>query len=118
MITFTIFAVPPSSNHYTGRRGNRYFQTQETLDFLDEVIADAPHQGEGLLLGELRAVYRVYFADKRTRNKRDMANIDKVLSDSLQGIIYENDWQIRDIRLIDCGVCSEGEKIEVEIEEL
>ena len=54
----------------------------------------------------LRITIRVFMPDNR---KRDLANLDKILIDSLEsGGLFEDDEQIDDIRFIRVGVCKPG----------
>jgi crossover junction endodeoxyribonuclease RusA len=61
--------------------------------------------------GDVRVRVRVYFQDRR----RDLGNVEKPLSDLLEGIAYANDRQISDMhytRHIDRG----NPRVEVEVQ--
>lgn len=72
---------PPSVNHYLGRRGHQTYKTATAKAYNQEVVyrvalAKAKH---GFNL-PLEVAYYYWFPDNR---KRDIANYEKVLTDSM-----------------------------------
>lgn len=92
MLKFTL-PYPPSVNHYLAHSGHRVFRTTKANDYR-EIVGWILHDMEiDPLEGELTIELNVY----RPRKSGDLDNILKVILDSLQGYVYENDKQIAKI---------------------
>lgn len=115
-----VLPYPPSANHYNMQRvitpkGHKkpivmFYLSQEAKDFIAECQRIA--LGAGIkepLTGRLELAYRLYPhrpQDWQTRMRKlgpdwddsvrciDGFNAEKVMADSLQGIVYENDNQV------------------------
>lgn len=97
MIELTL-PMPPSANHYKKpRRNGGWYLTPEAIAFLYEVKLRTQYLDEGPFVGPVSVIYRFFRGARNGKLQRgDMFNYEKVLSDSLQGIAYQNDSQIRD----------------------
>ena len=93
-IEFEIPSVPPSVNHAYGqaRYGRRYIKKagKEFKATVTELFnrIDVPKE---LYTGRIKIKFIIYFG---TRRKRDLDNCMKILWDSLEGNLFENDAQI------------------------
>ena len=82
----------------------------------NDYIKQARMQYNGDPLNTSLSVYiRLYFADKRVR---DIDNWNKILFDSLSGVIYEDDKQIKLLTIQIMEVDKENTRIELIIDEL
>lgn len=73
-------------------------------------------QGSGSLGDARLAVhYTYYFKDRR---KNDLANREKLLSDALEGILFDNDNQIDLMVLERGGIDKDNPRVEIEIREI
>ena len=63
----------------------------------------------------LVVAYTYYFKDKR---KNDLANREKLLSDALEGMLFDNDNQIDRMTLIRGGIDKANPRVEIEVIEL
>ena len=64
-----------------------------------------------ILEDELVVVAELYFGDKR---KRDVDNFNKLWMDALEGVVYQNDSQIRQLTVIK-NYDKENPRIEIQI---
>jgi len=88
---------PPSVNHYLGRRGHQTYKTAQAKAYNAEVYALVLQARANRKYSEPLAVwYQYWMPDKRIR---DIANYEKVLTDSMvtAGVMLD-DRQIYDIR--------------------
>jgi len=60
----------------------------------------------------LDVTYTYYF---KTKHKTDVANYEKLLSDSMEGILFDNDSQIDVMLLVRAGVDKENPRVEITI---
>lgn len=75
------FPFPPSVNHYLGRHGNRTYKTAKAKAYNQAVWDIVKLSGADRNLNTPLLVYYFYwFPDLR---KRDIANYEKVLTDSM-----------------------------------
>ena len=98
---------PPSVNHYLGSRGYHRYKTPKAKVFDSEVYALVLGAKANLQLDKPLAVwYQYWFPDRR---KRDVANYEKVLTDSMvQAGVMVDDYLIFDIRQTKMGYCPDG----------
>lgn len=96
-----VLPMPPSSNHYkkprrrVGKRFSGFFLTPEARRFIGAVQGHA-RKVTPITKGFVEVVALVYRGEKRGKLQRgDLHNYEKVLFDSLQGVAYRNDSQIR-----------------------
>ena len=88
---------PPSVNHYYRRVGPRTLISREGRRFRERVCAILAGLGVESLKGPLRLEIEVYPPDRR---RRDIDNLQKGLIDALEhGGLYDNDYQIADLRI-------------------
>ena len=101
------FSFPPSVNHYLGRRGHQTYKTAEAKVYNAEVYALVLQAHAALRLDTPLAVwYQYWFPDRR---KRDVANYEKVLTDSMvTANVMVDDYLIYDIRQTKMGYCKGG----------
>lgn len=98
---------PPSVNNYLGRHGYRSYKTPKAKVFDSEVYAIVLNAKANLSLDTPLAVwYQYWFPDRR---KRDVANYEKVLTDSMvTANVMVDDYLIYDIRQTKMGYCAGG----------
>ena len=98
---------PPSVNHYLGSRGYHRYKTPRAKVFDSEVYAIVLAAKANLQLDKPLAVwYQYWFPDRR---KRDVANYEKVLTDSMVSAgVMVDDYLISDIRQTKMGYYPEG----------
>lgn len=93
----TIFKAPISTNHAYGSRGKiRYLSKagKEYKIYAKQLAIDSKipkMEGDEIFLSITN-----YFPDNR---RRDAANYEKLISDSFIGVFYDDDSQIRTIKL-------------------
>lgn len=90
---------PPTGNHYISYvavgRGVRAFLTAEAKAYKQNVAYRLKGMQPWPRLVALRMIANIY----RPRAVGDADNTLKVLQDSLQGFVYENDSQLQEIHL-------------------
>ena len=98
---------PPSVNHYLGRRGHHTYKTAKAKAYNAEVYTLVLQAYANLRLdAPLTVWYQYWFPDKR---KRDVANYEKVLTDSMvTANVMVDDELIYDIRQTKMGYCKGG----------
>jgi len=100
--TITLFGNPISTSHIykitcRGKFGTMYM-SKDGKKMKESYMLQAKAQYKDKLLTEnLKTTVILYFGDKR---KRDHDNYGKLIYDSLEGIVYENDKQIKDGRTV------------------
>ena len=89
---------PPSTNHYMGRNGSQAYKTSKAKAYNQLIYFDVRLQNANLKLDiPLFVTYNFWMPDKR---KRDIANYEKVLTDSLvvAGVMIDDNiihkWQL------------------------
>ena len=98
---------PPSVNHYLGRRGHQTYKTAKAKAYNAEVYALVLQAHANVRLDTPLIVwYQYWFPDRR---KRDVANYEKVLTDSMvTANVMVDDYLIFDIRQTKMGFCKDG----------
>ena len=81
---------PPSANRYWRTFRGRTVVSAEAKAYKEQAKWLARAAGAELLTGDVSLTVRWY----RERKSGDLSNRLKILEDSLQGILYENDSQI------------------------
>lgn len=101
------FPFPPSVNHYLGRRGHHTYKTAEAKAYNSEVYALVMQARANVRHNTpLTVWYQYWFPDRR---KRDVANYEKVLTDSMvTANVMVDDYLIYDIRQTKMGYCKGG----------
>ena len=116
-----ILPLPPSVNHshHQVRKGNRLMKipSRQTKDFTHEAgwLAKEWAQKTGwtkTVKTKLYLRYYIYWPDRR---KRDAGNVEKVLSDSLKGILFDDDQYVLP-QAMDFSVDRGNPRVEVELE--
>ena len=108
----TIQKLPPTDNHLYGQTGHRRFMYQEAKDWKEYVTLLAKMQRRTVTKEKVRA--KVDFFLKRDRDTHGSL---KVLYDSLEGVVYENDKQIY-FQEINKYFDKENPRIEIEVWEV
>ena len=117
MIKIILKGNPLSTQHIykvtcRGKFGTIYM-SKDGKDRKESYIEQAKEQYKGKVLAEeLKIKTILYFGDKR---KRDHDNYGKLVYDSLEGVVYENDKQIKDSRTI-LDYDKENPRTEISIE--
>lgn len=102
-----------STQHIYLQRGRMRFMRKEAKDLKESYQWQAKSQWRGKILEhELSISIRLFFGDRR---KRDFDNYHKISMDSLSGIVWEDDSQIKKC-LIEVFIDKKNPRIEVEIE--
>ena len=102
MIQFTINNNPPSVNTFWGHNGPRKYITAKGREWREFIQAhtDAKIKDGSIIpfdaSARLSVKYEFYFKGKR---KRDTGNYEKPLTDTFEGLLFENDEQIDHIEL-------------------
>jgi crossover junction endodeoxyribonuclease RusA len=105
MLSFK-FPLPPTVNHYYGRRGNRTFIKKEGMKYRLAVQDIVTVAGNQMLMGRLRVFIAIHPAN---RIRQDIDNRLKCLLDSctLAGV-WEDDSQIDDLHIVRHDVIKGG----------
>ena len=98
---------PPSVNHYLGRRCHQTYKTAKAKTYNADVYGLVLQAHANLRLDvPLTVWYQYWFPDRR---KRDVANYEKVLTDSMvTANVMVDDYLIFDIRQTKMGFCKDG----------
>ena len=112
IMQITLKGQPKSTQHcYRFTSGGGYM-TNACTHIKFDYIHQAKQQWRQLILeDELVVVVTLYFGDKR---KRDIDNFNKLWMDALEGVVYVNDSQIRQLTLIK-DYDKENPRIEINI---
>lgn len=114
MIHLTL-PYPPSWNHLYGQRGSQKYMRPAGRAYkqaVAEIVSDA---GIQTIEGRVAVFVRAFMPDKR---RRDIMNIEKILSDSFTNAgVWLDDSQIDDFRIVR-GEVLKGGKVEVVITEI
>jgi crossover junction endodeoxyribonuclease RusA len=100
--------LPPSVNHYYGRRGSRTFMSKSGQAFIEAVWFEFCRVPRRKLQGAIRMHVVIHPASKR---RMDLDNRLKALQDAMERAgVYDNDSQITDIHIqrgheVDGGLC-------------
>ena len=114
MITLTL-PYGPSANHYLGRSGFRSYLTPAAKAYHEKVAFIIAKERLGRAVhGKLKVTYKIWHPDNR---KRDVFNVEKVMSDSLTRCgFWGDDVDIWDGRVIRMGVDQKNPRVIVEVE--
>jgi len=98
MIEFTVPGRPrPKQRPRKGKHGNMY-TPRETQEYERKVAwyALKAMQGKGKITGPVGVEIRLYFKGKRVA---DIDNCAKAIMDGMVGVIYNDDRQVRELRI-------------------
>jgi len=107
---------PISQNGVYRRASNRrMFMTEAGTAFKDSIgwAAEAAMLKKEMFKKDVQVAIFLFMPDRRT----DPANIEKLLLDALQGIVYENDRQVR-IHYCEAKIDKEYPRIDIKISEI
>ncbi len=111
---FTIFGEPSSKANsrrlVTFGGKPRFIKSQDALDYVKILQIQAPKLSNPMT-GILSFTARIFYKT----NRKDLD--PSLILDGLQGLIYENDRQIREIHLFH-GIDKENPRSEIEVKEL
>jgi len=112
-VSFSI-PVPPSENHCFFTSGHRRILTKEAKDFMMEAALKAKvasRNANWKIVNGRKVVLLLYFFFPN-RRKKDTHNTLKVLMDSLEGILYEDDyWALP--RIMDFDIDKNNPRLEI-----
>lgn len=115
MITLTL-PYPPTINHLYGQRGSRKFIKKAGIAFrtaVAEIVSEAQIK---TITGRVAVFVAAYMPDRR---RRDIMNLEKILSDSLTNAgVWDDDSQIDDFRIVRKEVERGGKVVVVITEEV
>lgn len=112
MTTTITLPLPPSANSYWHHVGDRVVRTKEANRFIGDVARLCAVAG----IRPVRGLYRLTVLAYGMRANADLGNLEKILSDALEGFAYLNDrgaWRIELQRVF--GPLEEGEVPRVEV---
>ena len=119
LITFTVYAKPvPKARARFSRSG--VYTPQQTVDFENLIAYSAKNamRGNELILESVTLVVNFFFK-KAIKNpdshikKPDLSNLIKSVEDAMNGIVYKDDSQIKNI--VASKQYGESDKIEVQL---
>ncbi|RLJ04205.1 MAG: hypothetical protein DRP08_02215 [Candidatus Aenigmatarchaeota archaeon] len=99
MVILAIEGLPPTINHYWGVRGKRRFVKKEGKEWKKKVWATAKNKKIEKFDKDKKIVMSIFFLSPR--NFGDLDNRLKPLLDSLEGVLFENDKQIRKFEVVE-----------------
>lgn len=103
---------PQSTNHLYGHQGKRVYMKTEGREIkLDYQWQAKTQWKKPVILDEIELDIRLFFPDKR---RRDWDNFNKITCDSLTGIVWRDDGQIRKVTIEKC-LDKKNPRIEIEI---
>lgn len=98
--------LPPSANRYWRRAGNHLYRSGEADGYIELVRSELyavgwrdPGKGDYILIADV------------FQARGDLGNREKVLSDALQGALYEDDKQIVQIHLVQHKVKTTAQRV-------
>ena len=114
MIHLTL-PFPPTLNHLYGMRGSQKYLKPEGRAYKQAVAEIVADKGCETIEGRVAVFVRAFMPDKR---RRDIMNLEKILSDSLTSAgVWLDDSQIDDFRIVR-GSVEKGGRVEVVITEI
>lgn len=93
----TLLWNPYSTNNIYSRNWSKGFIKPKPKQQKDYYILQAKQQIKQKLKWEIKLEVKIYFWDRR---KRDIDNYNKLWMDALSWVLYEDDKQVTDLRLI------------------
>lgn len=103
---------PPSWNHLYGQRGSQKYLKPAGKAYKQAVAEIVAEQRIETIEGSVAVFVRAFMPDKR---RRDIMNLEKILSDSLTNAgVWLDDYQIDDFRIVR-GPVEKGGRVEVVI---
>lgn len=114
MIHLTL-PYPPTWNHLYGQRGTRKYMKKAGVEYKKAVAELVNKMNVETIAGRVSVFVAAYMPDKR---RRDIMNLEKIVSDSLTDAgVWDDDSQIDDFRIVRCEIVKGG-KVEVVITEI
>lgn len=109
-----LLGKPQSTNNLYRRHGHVMYMTNEGKSIKQSYIYQAKQQYKGeILTGDIEVSIKLVFTDKR---RRDIDNWNKILFDSLTGVIWKDDSQI--IKMTIEKVIETVPKIEIDVQSI
>lgn|SRR3990167_1942689 len=109
-ITITL-PLPPTDNHLYGQHGHIRYMTHEGKVWKEAAQWDIKRQYKGKVKkGDVIIKEMCFFLKRR----RDIQGSLKLIFDAMEGIVYENDNQIVDFRVVKAED-KENPRVEIEI---
>ena len=106
---------PPTWNHLYGQRGSQKYMKPAGKQYKQEVCEIVSQVGIETIEGSVAVFVRAFMPDKR---RRDLMNLEKILSDSLTNAgVWLDDSQIDDFHIVR-GPVEKGGRVEVVITKL
>lgn len=101
---------PPSLNHLYGvQKNGRRFIKQAGVEFKSRVCELVAEQKIKTLTGRVSVFIEAHMPDRR---RRDLMNLEKIVSDSLTAAgVWNDDEQIDDFRIVRSGIIKSGKLI-------
>lgn len=98
LMLITLKGNPQSTNHIYRNAGHRVYMTQSGKSLKTDYYYQLKQQWlKKPLLGDITLLVTLYFGDKRVR---DIDNYNKILLDACTGILWQDDKQIHDLRIL------------------
>lgn len=106
-----------SANERLIPRGDRLVSSSAYRNRMEAARLVAQNQTTDMTFGTepVRMVQHIYPPDKR---RRDVRNVGKLFEDALEGVLYEDDYQIRDLRMVYHAVDRDDPRIVVTVERM
>jgi len=90
-----VLPEPISSNRYWRNFRGRIVKSKEARDYQELVKIRARLQGAKVMEGPVKLTIHWY----RGRRSGDLSNRCKVVEDSLQGVVFQNDSQVTELHM-------------------
>lgn len=115
----TLTGEPKSTGHiYKHACRGRFptvYMSKDGKDLKESYKSQVKKQYKGeVIKGKIQTIIRLYFGTKR---KQDIDNFNKILLDSLTGIVWEDDCQIEEM-IVSKFYDKSNPRIEIEVTEL
>lgn len=101
---------PPSVNNYWRRsqHGGMHL-TKEARSYKQTVKGQLKAAKVGKLTGKIKGVFKVYPPDNR---RRDLDNVMKALLDAMEGIAFDDDYQLH-VMVIERAQALKGGRVDI-----
>ena len=114
-MTKITLSLPPSDNHCYGQRGKIRFLYKEARDWREQAQWAVKSQYKGKIQkGDVKIGKIIFFL----KVKRDIQGSLKLIFDSFEGIVYENDRQVSEFGAVKKRIDKENPRVEIFIQEL
>lgn len=110
MINFVVNGEPASKANSRRWTGKFFIKSEKALNYGKEFLKQCPRLNE-LMAGDLRVTIRIFYKSRRP-------DLDaSLIFDLMQGLIYENDRQLKEQHLY-WGLDPENPRAEITVEKL